>query len=824
MQQTHRYHLRKAVRTALFVMAVGGPSVIQIPFAQAADTAKPALVTFHIKAGPLQESLSEFASVAGISISLPPVLVDGKVSGELNGSYTTQQGLDSLLTGSGLQAVETGKGVFTLQKANPVNKGQSDVEMLKEVSVTAASDRDTEIATGPVKGYVAKRSATATKTDTPIIETPQSISVITRDQMTAQGVQSVSDALRYTAGVLAESNGPDPRADNIVIRGFDANGRDQYRDGLRSYAFNNQGGTVMEPYGLERVEVLRGPSSILYGQGGPGGLVNLVSKRPTDKPVHELLAQLGSFDRKQVAGDFGGLLTDDGVWSYRLTGLWRESDAQIDYVRDDRVFIAPAITWRPSDATSLTILTDYQKNKRGQGYQAWPRMGTLDSNPNGRFSTSRFVGEPSVDKFNQERYAMGYLFEHVFNEHMLFRQNVRYQNMKTNAVSVYMSGLLADNRTVGRFGGGSNEETDNVTLDNHMQFKWESGIFAHTGLIGLDSQRMRSHVVGTFGVFSDLDLYNPVYGVAIPTLAVDSDVSKRLRQNGAYIQDQIKIDQKWVLTLGGRHDWARTSSNDHLAPENSNAQNDSATTWRAGLVYLTDNGWAPYASYTESFTPVIGSTSPARGSKPFAPETGKQYEIGLRFQPEGQRTMLTFALFDLTRQNLTTADLQDATGSYNIQRGEVRARGFEAEAKTQLDNGLDLIASFTHTVMDITKSNDGVQGNTPNNVPKHAAALWANYQLPASWLAGLNVGAGVRYIGARYGEDDNAYKLPAYTLVDASVRYDLSLLGEQWKGWQFAMNASNLFDKEYVATCGYYGDACKWGYRRNVLGTLTYRW
>jgi len=823
-QHTHRYQLRKAVQTALLVMAVSGNSFVYMPVVYAADGAKTAVTSYHINADTLEQSLSEFASLSGVSITLPPGLVNGKTSAGIHGHYTVQQGFDALLSGTGLQAMEVSRGVFSLQKAIPEIKSQNDVQTLKEVAVVAPKDRDTEIATGPVSGYVAKRSATATKTDTAIIEAPQSIAVITRDQMNAQNVQSVSDALRYTAGVYAESNGPDPRADNIVIRGFDANGRDQYRDGLRSYAFNNQGGTVLEPYGLERVEVLRGPSSILYGQGGPGGLVNLVSKRPTDVPIHELQAQVGRFDRKQVAADFGGLLTEDGVWSYRLTGLWRDSDTQIDRVTDNRVFIAPAITWRPSDATSLTILTDYQKNVRGQGYQALPKVGTLDSNPNGRIPTSRFIGEPGVDKFNQERYALGYLFEHAFNEHLLFRQHVRYQHMRTNALSVYLSGLQSDNRTISRFGGGSKEDVDNLTVDNHAQFKWASGIFAHTALIGLDHQKMRSDVEGTFGVFSDMDIYNPVYGVGLPTLSVNNDATQRLRQTGFYVQDQIKIDGKWVLTLGGRRDWARTSSEDHLTPSDSSAQNDQATTWRAGLVYLTDNGWAPYASYTESFTPVIGTTSPARGSKPFEPETGKQYEVGVRFQPEGQRTMLTFSLFDLTRQNLTTADLQDATGTHNIQRGEVRSRGFEAEAKTQLSNGLDLIASFTHTVMDITKSNDGVQGNVPNNIPKHAAALWANYQLPTAWLAGLNVGGGIRYVGARYGEDTNEYKVPAYTLVDASLRYDMALLGQQWKGWQAAMNASNLFDKEYVAACGYYGDGCKWGYRRNVMATLTYRW
>lgn len=832
MQHRHtqgRFSRKRIVNAVQLTLLALPLSLMTLPLshiAQAAEQQASNARQYQIPAGSLSRVLSQFAAEAGIALSVDGALTAGRQSAGLQGRYTVNAGLAALLANTGLEAATLGDGGYTLRKAEAQPQPSSKAEQLPEVKVSAAAEQESP--TGPAKGYVAKRSLTATKTDTAVIESPQSIAIVTREQMDMQGVQSVSDALRYTAGVMSEANGPDPRSDFIMIRGFDSNGRDQYRDGLRAYAFNNQGGTVIEPYGLERVEILRGPSSILYGQGGPGGLVNLVSKRPTDKTVREVQAQLGSYDRKQLAADFGGLLTDDGTWSYRLNGLVRDSDTQIDHVKDDRVFIAPALTWRPSDFTTLTLLTDYQKNERGQGYQAWPRVGTLYNSAYGKISTSRFVGEPGIDKFDQERYSVGYLFEHIFNEHVLFRQNLRYQNMKTASTSVYMSGLQADQRTVGRFGGTSNEDIDNLALDNHVQLKWAHDQFEHVALIGIDAQKMKGDVVGSFAAFSDLDLYAPVYN-ASASFVRDTDLTQKLRQTGLYLQDQIKIAQKWVVTLGTRRDWATTSSSDHLNAANSTEQDDSATTWRAGLVYLADNGWAPYASYTESFLPVIGTSSPARGSTPFKPETGKQYEIGLRFQPAGKSTMLTFSLFDLTRQNLTTADLQDPSGDYSIQRGEVQSRGFEAEAKTQMANGLDLVASYTHTLMEITKSNDSVdnitlKGNTPGNVPKHTAALWANYRLPESILAGMTIGGGVRYIGSRYGEDDNSYKLSSYTLVDAVLRYDLASLGDQWKGWKFALNASNLFDKEYVATCGYYGDGCKWGYRRNVMGTLTYSW
>lgn len=687
---------------------------------------------------------------------------------------------------------------------------------LPEIQVTVR--QAPEVPTGPVRGYVAKRTITATKTDTPLIETPQSISVITRDQMNAQNVQSVSDALRYSAGVLAESNGPDPRADYPTIRGFSAGGRSSYRDGLRDYAFNGQGGVVIEPHGLERIEVLRGPSSVLYGQSDAGGTVNLVSKRPTKAPLREVQLQIGSHDRKQVAIDLGGVIGATSDWSYRLTGLVRDADTQIDHVIDDRVFIAPALTWQPSAATSLTLLTSYQKNERGQGYQALPMEGTLIPGPGGaRIPTNRFVGEPGFDRFNQERSSIGYAFEHEFNEQWAFRQNLRSTNQNTNSISIYQAGLTSPT-TVDRYIGPGRERVKNFLLDNQLQWKSRTQGLEQTVLLGLDHQRMRNVSGTSFGVAPPLDVYNPVYGQPLPLSGATPPDEDRntLTQTGLYVQDQLKFNDRISWTIGGRYDKTRTNSIT-LATGDEAPQRDHAFTWRTGAVYLFDSGWAPYVGYAKSFLPVAGNDAFKR---PFKPETGEQIEAGIRYQPKNRDVSFLASVYELRRQNVLTNDLENFGES--IQRGEIRSRGLELEAKASVTRTVDLVANYAYNDLVVTRSNGDDLGKTPNTSPKNIVSVWATWQIPA--VSSLKVSAGVRHIGASFGDEQEALRVPSYTLVDAALEFDLARVLQTSGEWRLALNVSNLLDRTYVATCGYYADGCKYGYRRHGALTLTHRW
>lgn len=694
--------------------------------------------------------------------------------------------------------------------------GSESSTTLPTVKVTES--RIYEEATGPVDGYVATRSATGTKTDTPLNEVPQSISVITRDEVEARNAQSIGDALSYTAGVDGKANGPDPRRDFISIRGFSATEL-FYRDGLRLTAFNNQGRTVSEPYGLERIEVLRGPSSVLYGQGGPGGLVNLVSKKPTDTPQGEVRLSTGSYDRKQIATDVSDYLDEQGNLKYRFVGLLRDANAEVDFNKNDRTYLAPSISWTPDDKTSLTLLAEYKELDTVGSYYALPRVGTLDNNPNGEIPRSRFMGEPSTDEFEQNYFSVASLFEHELNNTVTIRQNTRYREADTDIVNIYPGQIMDDLRTVPRFGLGRDEKVDAITTDTQLEFDVNTYDIEHTILVGLDWQKANNDI--TYLSVQDvapLDVFNPTYGTTNPKVSESASVEQELEQTGLYLQDQIKIDERWALTLAGRHDWS-SQVNRNRTDDTEEEASDNEFTYRAGLAYTADNGITPYIGYSTSFLPVVDQA--ADGSA-FEPETAQQYEAGIKYLSNDGNLSIIGSIFDLTRQNVTTADLDNP--GFSKQTGEWNSRGLELEARASLSSGVDLVASYTHLDLEVTESNSGNQGKTPTGQPENMANLWANYNVNSGTFNGLGLGAGVRYMGSSFYDSANENSLPSTTLFDAALSYDFSKIDASFEGWHAQINANNITDKEYVSNCGLFGDSCRYGTGRNVIATVSYDW
>ena len=674
-------------------------------------------------------------------------------------------------------------------------------------------------ATGPVDGYVASDTTTGTKSGVPIIETPQSVSVITQDQMRARQVETLSQALRYTPGVTGESFGLDNRGYGLNIRGFYDNSSTMlYRDGLTLRGAGFAAFGSIEPYGAERIEVLRGPASVLYGGGEPAGIINYISKRPTYVPFHEVELIGGSFDHYEGRFDLSGPVSPGSNWAYRLTGSGRDSSTQVDYVDFDRMFIAPAFSFR-NEKTSFTLLTNYQYDDQGWAQQFYPAQGTVEFNPNGTISSNRFTGEPNFDYYKNKQYSIGYLFEHRFNPTWTVRQNARYQGLDNSQRGVFGLGLQPNLRDYFRYGDGGETELDSFVIDNQIEAKFHTGRpIKHTLLMGLDYQDHTYSDVGlTFFSPTDplllLDLFDPKYGAKLSFLSPYYDTKEQQAQLGLYVQDQIKIYDKLIISLGGRSDEVKTTTRDYLA--NSLVESDDeAVTGRAGAVYLFDNGLAPYASVAQSFLPQLGTDI---FGTPFVPETGQQYEAGFKYEPPVMKNMLfTFAAFDLYRQNVITIDPENPLNS--VQSGEIRSRGIEIEAVASLDWGLDLQAAYTNLNTEFTKSNDGNQGNTPYGVPDHRVAIWADYTFQTGRLAGFGFGGGVRYIGQTWGDDANTFKVPAVTLADAAIHYE-------WNdSWRLAVNANNVFDKEYIAACFAYENGCNFGERRTVLGSLRYRW
>lgn len=670
-----------------------------------------------------------------------------------------------------------------------------------------------EDASGAVDGYVATESTTGSKTDTPIIENPQSISVIGADRLDAQAAGSLAEALRYSAGVTGELFGMDQRGYGISIRGFETDEGGVYRDGLQLKGTSFSAFLPLDLYGAERLEIIRGPASVLYGQNPVGGLINYVSKRPTSEPFHEVEAGAGTFDRFEGKFDLSGPVTEDGTLLYRVTGLARDSDTQVDYVNDDRYFIAPALTWAGED-TTLTLLANYQHDNAGWGIQFLPASGTILDNPNGRLPRHTFTGEPDFDRYNLDQASLGYLLEHRFNEVFTVRQNARVSYLHNDADVVYGNGLI-DDRTLARIGDEGESEMLALAIDNQAEAKFGTGPIDHTVLLGVDYQRNRFSDYGASFDIDPLDLYDPDYGAELSNKQVYEDSRTRQRQIGIYGQEQAKLFDKLVIVLGGRYDFARSQfdDDDNDFAEVHTRSKDEAFTGRAGLVYLFDNGLAPYFSYSESFEPVLETDA---DGNPFEPEEGRQYEVGIKYQPTGVNSFVMLSLFDLVKQNVLTPDPADPLNN-QVQTGEIRSRGVELEGVASFDFGLDLSLAYAFLDAEITKSNaDGEEGKQPGQTSKHQASLWADYTIPEGDFAGLGFGAGVRYIGPSFGDNLEDLDVPGYTLADAAIHYE-------WNSFKFALNGSNIFDKAYVASC--FGESnCFYGERRTVLGTVTYRW
>lgn len=670
---------------------------------------------------------------------------------------------------------------------------------LPEVRVKAGAEKET--ATTPVIGYRAKNALTATKTDTPLSETAQSVTVVTRDQMVDQGATNVQDALNYAAGVRSDAYGIDSRSDGMRIRGAYP---DEYQDGLRRIHDWYTSNTRTDPFTLERIEVLRGPAAMLFGQGTPAGVINLVSKRPQAERQGEIGVQIGSWGRKQVQVDLTGPLTQDGQWLYRLIAVGRDADTQVDYVRDDRALLAPSLTWRPNANTSLTLQAHWQKDKSGSTSQFFPWDGIVVANPNGTIPTNRFIGEPGFDRYNSERKSFGWMLEHRFNDQWQLRQNARVSSNFVDYSAFYGDFFSApgtyaadpvNRRLYGRVADMSHTRAKMIAADQHLQGDFTTGAAAHKVLLGLDVSRYRKEVDSALdgpaylgGTTSLIDVFTPVYTGYTPPALVAEPTSEQLSR-GIYVQDQIRI-HNWIITAGLRADRA-TGKLEGAADEKT-----SATTRRLGVMYKFGNGWAPYVSYAESFTPLAGTDF---FNRRWAPLRGEQVEVGVKY--ESGSTSFTAAAYNLKEKNRQVPD--PTNPSNQLQVGATKTDGMEFELKMKPTAAFDLVAHYNYTDLD----------KALEQLPKRQASVWGKLRFAIGGLTGFSAGAGLRHMSAF--ADAPAPQVDAVTLVDAMLAYETAQ-------WRYALNISNLADKSYVATCLGRGD-CWFGARRNVVATATYR-
>lgn len=733
------------------------------------------------------------------------------------------------------------------------------------------AETDADLEQVVVTGLKDKNAAAGTKTDTPLIEIPQSISVISAEQIETRGALTVSDILLYTAGVRSEAFGLDSRVDSYNVRGATPA---QYLDGMRMI-YGSYNTARVDPYALDRVEVLRGPSSVLYGQGTIGGLVNLASKRPTFDTRNEVAASYGTHNRVQIQGDISGLLNSDGTLAYRVVGMVRNSDTQVDHVNDDRWFIAPSISYRPSSDTELTLSVHHQRDDMGLTGQFYPLIGTLDvakyvtiynaanpngtkpllNNVNGMIPYDTYVGETDFDNYNSRQTNVTTSASHKFNDWLQFRHNARFSDSFVIYKSIYtnFSGLgvktpfytsqAAVNAATNTAVPGSTPvtytgpdriaprtfytnypEVRNYATDNSVQADFATGVLTHTLLVGIDAQDYTQEQTRDTGVATPVDVFAPrvFNSAANPTyrytaLNVPLATTKQ-NQMGIYAQDQISYGDLDVI-LGLRRDWAESKS---ISPTNVlTKKKDSATTMRAGVVY-NFNGLAPYVSYAESFLPVAGSNL---AGVPFDPQVGEQIEAGVKWQPN-PAVLVTAAYFDIKDTNRLTLSPTDPND--RVQTGEVSSKGFEFEAQANFLEFYNVSASYAYTDVYISKSNNRNEVGKPfGSVAKNVASAFLSRKFLVDGGGVITIGAGIRYTGrsvdrtaplpttANPNPEILRVVTPANTVGDLVASY-------AWDAWRVQINANNITNEAFPSTCLSRGD-CFLGQRRSIIGSVRHR-
>ncbi|OAN54802.1 TonB-dependent siderophore receptor [Sphingobium sp. TCM1] len=746
---------------------------------------------------------------------------------------------------------------------------------LANAEESAEANADTIIVTG----INDSKASTGTKTDTPLIATPQSITIIDREELTRRNALSINEALGYVAGVSTNQRGAlATRYDQLVLRGFSPG---VFLDGMRLIA-----GPYSTPQidfnRIDHIDVVKGPASVLYGNSTPGGLVNLTSKMPEATAFGRFEGQIGNYDTFRFAGDVNQLLDAEGRLRARLVAGWQKGDNLAQGTFSERWHVSPMLTFSPDDATSLTLVATYQHTPHGGGYSGTPAAGTVLPNPFGTLPRNMNTGDPGYERYDHKAKSIAAFFRHDFDEHLSFASNFRYQSNKLSYRQIYTSGFAttgtgtnrnSDYSTIVRGGGGADEDFNTLTMDNHLNAKFATGFIQHSLLVGVDYQRITGENVQQFnsGVTSNplpsipnLSLFAPVYGGTLPSFdlkilsASYTNTYGKRDQLGVYFQDQMAIG-RLQLIASGRQDWyEQTSLN--LNPTTAAARAapvtklvQSAFTMRLGALYEFEFGLSPYVSYSESFEPQAGTSYvTATETAPFVPITGHQYEAGLKYQPKGINAMFTASIYQLKRQGNPVSDPRAGTGGIpanaTVQIGETRVRGGEFEGRGEVIPGFDIVATASYTDAVITEGTPAIAATATNSgtptttgtrqlgTPKWNASTFLSYDFgkannAAGALSGLSFGAGVRYVSGSDGTTNYAvisgvttfqrFHTDSFALVDAMLGYDLSKLG--LKGWSASINAANLFDKSYISACPFL-NSCYYGGPRTVVGSLRFDW
>lgn len=801
---------------------------------------------FHIPAQSLSSALATFAQQSGRQTSYDPAIAKNVSTNGVSGVMTPEAALSSLLNGTPVQFHRLNAHTLILERKSAANITLGPVR----VGGTMAK----ESATGPGVGYLARYTDAGTKTDTPITEIPNSIYVITKDQIVDQQAQTIAEVLRYMPGVYSERLGtanagsgssPNAGGGGFMQRGFSST---QYVDGIISN-MQSAGETAF----VERVEAINGPASVMYGQTGPGGIIAMRLKQPTDAPLRNATIGFGNWGRYEATFDVSDKVTKSGNVRYRIAGIGVTQGTQTDYVNYHRVGVLPSIKWDIDNKTSLTLLGEYMYTPGVGSGAYYPRLGTLIPGKYGYIPRSRFLGDPDDNVQSAKDARFEYQLSHKFNDHIEFQQNLSYEDGKSWFNNTYGGTLdKNDGQTFSRSAWKSNLQFRTLEIDSRVIGHVSTGPVHHTLVAGVDYRHVEQSRDLTYDLtpVQSINIWNPVYNIVHPNYGANSPDNLSFyrypvswNQTGFYFQDQIKFHNLSIL-VGGRQDWygydyKRYSGNQTpssvkpIAMAEHTKESGSAFTWRAGLVYNFNFGLSPYFSYSTSFNPQYGSTV-ANGSVA-KPLTGDQFEAGLKYLIPHSNVLLTAAAYHIKEHHYLIDDPDNL--DFSTDAGTVVSKGVELSAHANVTHDLRLTASYTYNDTRVAKSDTTVtrhdiygnnlgsvseEGKYVSGLPRNMVNMFADYTLPRSIFHGLGVNFGVRYIGFTYADAANSFKVPPYTLFDVGAHYDFEEITPRLRGLKMSLAMSNLTDKRYFGSCS--ANQCYYGQARRVYGNISYSW
>lgn len=681
---------------------------------------------------------------------------------------------------------------------------------------------------GRTEGYSATRTVAVGRVNAALNETAQSVSVVTRQQIEDQHPDTISQALEYSTGAVTDLAGPATRYDYIGLRGFTDNATDNTMiDGLKLLSESNTFASMQyDPYFIERIDMIKGAVSSDFGRAVPGGIVSATTKTPLhDKPFHEITSSIGTSGHRRFGFDFTNTLDAEKNIAYRLTGLFKQTDAMQQGHESKRYTLAPSLSWDIASQTNLLLQGYFQNDPEGGYHSGLPAKGTITDNNGFKFPIDFSDSEPT-DKFERKQTIFGYQLSHLFNNDIALHSKFRYADVDVNNQQTYHLGWVTQDPATGmplppevlilaRAGTKSQDDLKSYVLDNYIEADFTTGLLDHILVAGVDWQKRDtdSQVEFDYATVSPiLDVRNPVYDNRPYAYGeFPGSATYSLQQLGVYLNDNIQIDN-WHFKLGARFDTVKNSTTNHNSGFTSEWNGDKVT-GRLSALYAFTNGVSPYLSYSTGFNP--NTFNDVEGNL-LEPTTSKQLEVGLKYQPQDTRDLYSVALYDIEQKNTANRVI---TGNYYTPSGTRTSRGVELEARTYVNDNWFVQGALSVNrpkIKDNTGAEAALNGNVPSQAPRWNAALWTNYRFNDA----LDASLGVRHLAWQWADSANTTKVPAYTVVDLGARWKLTSI----KGAEVALNVSNLFDRQYVTSCYNSVNYCYYGAERSIHATFTYQW